>query len=99
MGESEGMHIRALQLMYSLVMLQLYNGDSDALSILADLGALCDRMAENGEDLELLVDLLLSLLSKPSALSRKLAQQVFAVFSSDLTAASLQLLFDVSVPC
>lgn len=83
-------------------MLQLYNGDSDALSVLMDLGALCDNLQGNrgnGDDntSEVLVELLLGLVSKPSALLRKLAQQVFGALASELTQQSLQLLFDVSL--
>lgn len=83
-------------------MLQLYNGDSDALSVLVDLGALSDKLHSNtgeGDDntSEVLVELLLGLVSKPSVLLRKVAQQVFGALTSELTQSSLQLLFDVSL--
>ncbi|KAI9788137.1 MAG: DNA-directed DNA polymerase [Peltula sp. TS41687] len=93
-------YLRALKLLYSLVMIQLYNGESDALSVLMDLSVLCDNMQGKNDEgdhnaTEVLVELLLGLVSKPSALLRKLAQQVFGALTSELTHSGLQLLFDV----
>jgi len=44
---------------------------------------------------EILVEVILGFLSKPSTLQRKLSEQVFASFSSSLTPAGLKLLLDV----
>lgn len=44
---------------------------------------------------EQLVEVVLGFLSKPSTLLRKLSEQVFASFASDMTSTSLKLLFDV----
>src|SRR5271170_5644083 len=44
---------------------------------------------------EILVEVILGFLSKPSTLQRKLSEQVFASFSSSLTPAGLELLLNV----
>ncbi len=44
---------------------------------------------------ELLVELLLALVAKPSQLLRRVAQQAFTAFTNELTAGSLELLYDV----
>ena len=44
---------------------------------------------------EVLVEIILGFLSRPSTLQRKLSEQVFASFSSSLTSAGLKLLLDV----
>lgn len=44
---------------------------------------------------EVLVEVILGFLSKPSTLQRKLSEQVFASFSSSLTSTGLKLLLDV----
>jgi DNA polymerase phi len=92
-------------LLYSLVILLLYNGDSDALSILDELRICYDKVirhkktGENDADpTGVLIEILLSFISKPSVLLRKLAQQVFCAFAGNINANSLQLLFNVGAP-
>src|SRR5271163_4017400 len=48
-----------------------------------------------GESTDILVEIILGLLSKPSALQRKLSEQFFGSFVRGLTATGLQLLLDV----
>ncbi|KAI9761688.1 MAG: hypothetical protein M4579_000922 [Chaenotheca gracillima] len=105
-------HLRALQLLYCLVIFQLYNGEGDALAVIADLDICYDKLVgkkkskkrreseapeEGDEDdpSEVLIDVLLGLISKPSALLRRLAQEVFAAFAGDVTLAGLQALFKI----
>ncbi|KAH0564905.1 hypothetical protein GP486_001704 [Trichoglossum hirsutum] len=94
--------LHAFELLYSLVILLLYNGDSDTLSILDELRICYDKVIrhrktdENNVDpMGVLIEVLLSFISKPSVLLRKLAQQVFCAFAGDVNADSLQLLFNV----
>ena len=93
--------LQMVVLLYSITMLELYNGDGDALSSLADLDLLCDKLLghEDADDSfsELLVESLLALVSKPSQLLRRLAQQVFGAFTAELSLRSLQLLYDVGL--
>ncbi|PQE31882.1 hypothetical protein CJF32_00008808 [Rutstroemia sp. NJR-2017a WRK4] len=94
---------QALALLFALVIIQLYNGDSEAVSILDELKLCYDNLikhkssgkdskskAGNAEDadaepFDVLVELLLSLLSRPSALLRKVTQHVFTAFMGEMT--------------
>ncbi|KAI9701853.1 MAG: DNA-directed DNA polymerase [Candelina mexicana] len=80
-------HLRAMKLLYSLTILEVYNGTADAVSLLDELRICYDEFIKpsrasnvNPEASELLVEVLLSFVSKPSVLFRKLAQQVFTAF-------------------
>jgi DNA polymerase phi len=82
-------------------MFELYNGNSDAMSVLSEINIVCDQIlgkkSGSAEDMAaLLTEVLLALISKPSSLLRKLTQQIFGAFSDQLTPMSLQVLFDVS---
>jgi DNA polymerase phi len=104
---------QALALLFALVIIQLYNGDSEAVSILDELKLCYDSLikhkssgkdskakAENAEDadaepFDVLVELLLSLLSRPSALLRKVTQHVFTAFMGEMTPSGLKLMTDI----
>lgn len=78
--------LHAFELLYSLTMLQLYNGDPDAVSILEELRSCYDLLVERRQTAdqvgpEVFVEILLSFVSKPSQLFRRLAQQVFTTFT------------------
>ncbi|KAF2495104.1 hypothetical protein BU16DRAFT_486325 [Lophium mytilinum] len=90
----------AFILLYSLTILQVYNGDSDAVSILSELDicyrAISGKADSDSEDsFDLLLELLLSFLAKPSTLLRKLAEQVFTTFTASVTRNSLGSLIDI----
>jgi len=96
--------LQALALLYSLVIFQLYNSEVEAVSILDELKLCYDKLirhkADDEEDSEVeasevLVELLLSLVSKPSALLRKVAQHVFQAFMEEISEGGLQLMTDV----
>ncbi|EHL02686.1 putative DNA polymerase V [Glarea lozoyensis 74030] len=93
---------KALALLYSLVIFQLYDGESDAISTLEELKLCYDKLIRHKdteeEDVDasgVLVELLLSFISKPSALLRKVSQHVFSAFMTDMTAEGLKLITDV----
>jgi DNA polymerase phi len=93
---------KALALLYSLVIFQLYDGESDAISTLEELKLCYDKLIRHkdtqGEEVDassVLVELLLSFISKPSALLRKVSQHVFSAFMTDMTAEGLRLITDV----
>ena len=92
----------AFELLYCLTMIQVYNGDADAVNMLDELQDCYKALLkhENGdaqkEGSEMLVEILLSLLSKSSLLFRRLAQQVFAVCTSTITADGLRSMIRVS---
>lgn len=94
--------LQALALLYSLVIFQLYNGEPEAISTIDELKLFYDKLIkrkEKGESeveaSEILVELLLSFISKPSALLRKVTQHVFTAFMADITAEGLKLITDV----
>ncbi|KAA8907472.1 DNA polymerase phi-domain-containing protein [Sphaerosporella brunnea] len=102
----------SFELLYSLIILQVYNGESDALSVLEDLQSIQEKIlksekkskkskaADEDEGMgmdpsEVLVDILLSFLSKPSMLLKRLAQTVFTSFCGSITRAGLERCFEV----
>jgi DNA polymerase phi len=94
--------LQALALLYSLVIFQLYNGESEAVSILDELKLCYDKLIRHKESedsdvdaSEVLVELLLSFVSKPSALLRKVTQHVFSSFMGEMTSGGLKLMTDV----
>lgn len=101
-SDGEKAPLQALALLYSLVIYQLYNGESEAGSILDELKLCYDKLIRHKESedsdvdaSEVLVELLLSFISKPSALLRKVTQHVFSAFMADMTSGGLQLMTDV----
>jgi DNA polymerase phi len=94
--------LQALAMLYALVIFQLYNGESDAVSLIDELKVCYENLIHGNDDLKpgpdasvTLVEILLSFMSKQSLLLRKIAQQVFAAFSGDFEEESLKLLIDV----
>ncbi|KAF2402330.1 hypothetical protein EJ06DRAFT_528437 [Trichodelitschia bisporula] len=89
---------RALILAFSLTFLQLYAGDGDALLLLEDLESCYTSIIKgNGDDeaFTALIEILLSFLSNPSKLYRKVAEEVFTTFTPSVTKDSLQSLIDI----
>lgn len=101
-GDQEKLSLQALALLYALVIFQLYNGEADAVSVLDELKLCYDKLVRgkdtedsDAEASEVLIEILLSFVSKPSLLLRKTAQHVFTAFSSQVTADGLKLMTDV----
>ena len=99
-GIEEG-YLSAICLLYSLTILQVYNSETEAAGLLDDV-RLCykgftKQSADNkvGDASELLMEVLLSLISKASLLSRRLAEQVFSSCTTLVTAESLRALVKV----
>ncbi|KAI0125855.1 DNA polymerase phi-domain-containing protein [Xylariales sp. AK1849] len=82
-----------LALLYAITILQLYNGDPGALSTLADLKQCSEKMKEADTAASaLLVEILLSLVSRPSSMMRQITQQVFEAFTAQLSDDALERL-------
>lgn len=101
-AEEDKKPLQALAMLYALAIFQLYNGESDAVSLLDELKLCYDKLIRAKDNTEakseasvVLVEILLSFMSKQSALLRKIAQQVFIAFSSEITEEGLKLLIDV----
>ncbi|KAI0889623.1 DNA polymerase phi-domain-containing protein [Annulohypoxylon maeteangense] len=84
-----------LALLYAIAILQLYDGAPDAISILQDLERCSEKMKskESGSS-ELLVEILLSLVSRQSPMMRRIGERVFEIFTSQISAEALNLLIE-----
>ncbi|KAL9116301.1 MAG: hypothetical protein Q9187_007175 [Circinaria calcarea] len=93
----------AFELLYCLTMLQVYNADTDAVNMLDELQDCYKGLLKHKDEdtqkkgSEILVEILLTLVSKPSLLFRRLAQQVFSVCTSIITADGLHSMIRVQV--
>ncbi|KAI0833977.1 DNA polymerase phi-domain-containing protein [Hypoxylon sp. FL0890] len=82
-----------LALLYAITVLQLYDGAPDAISILQDLERCSEKMkSKEGGSSELLVEILLSLVSRQSPMMRQISEQVFEAFTSQISPEALELL-------
>ncbi|GAB0136608.1 hypothetical protein EsDP_00004904 [Epichloe bromicola] len=90
---------QGLAMLHAISIFQLYNEDPDAMDVLDDLSQCYDKLpsgnttserSEGGS--ELLVEILLSMVARPSSLMRQVSQQVFGVFTSQMSAESIELL-------
>ncbi|KAH9996116.1 DNA polymerase phi-domain-containing protein [Xylariaceae sp. FL0662B] len=82
-----------LAMLYATTILQLYDGAPDAISILQDLQRCSEKMEskESGTS-ELLVEILLTLVSRQSSMMRQISEQVFEAFTSQVSSEALELL-------
>lgn len=77
----------ALELLFSLTIIQAYSGEPDAVNILEELQGCYKSLlkgkpaAKQDSGSSALMDIILSLISKPSLLFRRLSQQVFTSFA------------------
>ncbi|KAK2600267.1 DNA-directed DNA polymerase [Conoideocrella luteorostrata] len=92
---------RGLAMLHAISIFQLYNEDPDAMEVLDDLSQSYDRLmlgnaGKKGETnkggSEILVEILLSMVARPSSLMREVSQQVFGVFTRQISAEGLELL-------
>ena len=96
--DREARFFRALELLYSLTILQVHNEEADAVNILMELNhsfepLLCQN--KRPQDSTTLIEIVLSFVAKPSQLFRRLAQQVFTACASELDDTALQSMVEV----
>jgi hypothetical protein len=88
-------------LLYSLALLQVYDGDGDAVLLLEDLDssrkALLKKKSSSSssEGQGAFIEILLTFLGNPRTLFRDIAQEAFTIFAADLTPEGLQSLIDI----
>ncbi|KAK8050433.1 hypothetical protein PG994_012163 [Apiospora phragmitis] len=88
---SESSPSLSLALLYAITILQLYDGDADALTTLEDLKQCSEKLKEtDAAASSLLVEILLSMVSRQSPLMRQITQQVFEAFTPQLSADALE---------
>lgn len=92
--------LSAFMLLYSLTILQVYNFEADAVSMLDELKICYETLIKHrskgsygGSDA--LVEIILSLVSKRSVLFRRLGEQVFSAFVLDIGETGLQSMTQV----
>ncbi|KAK0766125.1 hypothetical protein N5P37_001015 [Trichoderma harzianum] len=89
---------QGLAMLHAISIFQLYNQDPDAMEVLDDLAQFHERLQEGklGDDdtgsSEFLVEILLSMVARPSSLMRQISQQVFEAFTTQISAGGLELL-------
>jgi len=94
--------LRSFKLLYTMTILQVYNGDADAVSILEELQTCYSELVKHTSKeskaggSEILVEIILSFLSKPSLLFKRLAHQVFSVYTSLVNTDGLHSMSKVS---
>ncbi|KAL8667479.1 MAG: hypothetical protein Q9202_000695 [Teloschistes flavicans] len=99
-GPSNATFLSAFELLCSLTILQVYNGDADAVSMLDELQSCFDLMIKpnnggNQHGAEVLIEVILSFVVKPSQLFRRLALQVFEVFAPEINSNALASMIKV----
>ncbi|RAK82890.1 DNA polymerase V [Aspergillus costaricaensis CBS 115574] len=103
MEKGEKASIDAFKLLYSLTILQVYNGDADAASMLEELdfcytkifGDKKSKKEETSDASDALVEILLSFASKQSQLFRRMSEQVFGAFADSITENGLESLTSI----
>ena len=85
-----------------MTILQVYNGDADAVSMLDELEFCYSKFSgdkkskeETADASDALVEILLSFASKQSQLFRRMSEQVFSAFADKVTATGLESLTSV----
>lgn len=97
-GADEKSLAQGLAMLHAVSIFQLYNEDPDAMEVLNDLAQFSERLKkgknagkEEGSS-ELLVEILLSMVARPSSLMRQVSQQAFEAFTPQISAEGLELL-------
>ncbi|KAH1509618.1 hypothetical protein KXX06_007091 [Aspergillus fumigatus] len=103
MEKNEVSGVEAFKLLYSMTILQVYNGDADAVSMLDELdfcytkflGDKKSKDEEASDASDALVEILLSFASKQSQLFRRMSEQVFGAFADKVTENGLESLVSI----
>ncbi|KAB8074737.1 DNA polymerase phi-domain-containing protein [Aspergillus leporis] len=99
-GDTAG--VDAFKLLYSMTILQVYNGDADAVSMLEELDFCFSKIftdkkskEETADASDALVEILLSFASKPFQLFRRMSEQVFGAFADKISENGLDSLVSI----
>ena len=91
-------YFRSIVLLYSLTILQVYNEEIEAVNMLEDMDYYFKERLKNDDtatESTALLGILLSYVSRPSQLFRRLAQQVFTACASDIDEKGLAAMIEV----
>ena len=86
---------QAFTLLFAMSVFQIYNEEPDAAPLLEDLHACAGDWGKDSDSASMMIELLLSFVSKQSKVFRELAEKVFTAFAGSLTADGLQSMLDV----
>ena len=88
---SGGEAVKALDLLIAVTIIQAYGDEEDAVNLLRDLAECAVNLKNNEKEklAESIVEILLTLISKPSAFARKLVARIFPACTSSITDAGL----------
>jgi DNA polymerase phi len=92
--------LTAFKLLYSLMILQVYNGDAEAVAMLDELRdsyhkLLGDKKSRIQGGPETLVEIILGLVAKPALLFRRIGPHVFSAITPDINESALQSMVQV----
>ncbi|GAM86650.1 hypothetical protein ANO11243_046660 [Dothideomycetidae sp. 11243] len=87
--------LQAFKLLFSLSILQVYTGDADAVSLLEELDDCFQMWSKSKNPSSALLEILLGFVSRPSALFRKLAEQVFSAICDQVDEEGIASLLDI----
>ncbi|KAF2195428.1 hypothetical protein K469DRAFT_681743 [Zopfia rhizophila CBS 207.26] len=87
-------------LLYSFSLLQVYDGDGDAVSMLEELNASHKSLLKNKNqpierDRDAFVEIVLTFLGNPRSLFRRIAEQAFSAFASSVTSEGLRSMTNI----
>ena len=100
-NEEQKEEFRAFKLLYTMTLLQVYNGDTEAVGMIDEIKACYKALVmrkscyQEGEGSEILVEILLAIVSKSSLLFKSVAQLVFSAYTSSITANGLSSILHV----
>ncbi|KAF2835188.1 hypothetical protein M501DRAFT_1020180 [Patellaria atrata CBS 101060] len=98
-AEEKKAQLLAFKLAYSLVILEIYGGNAEAVSISQDLDTACSSISGEEESASeawaILLELILSFGSRRSQLARKLAEELFTTFVSHWSPENIKSLLEV----
>lgn len=93
--ESNKPAVRAFKALFGLSILQAFNAEADIVGVIEDLEMAYQSWQKNTDATVMLIEILLSFISKPSSVYRKLAQQVFGAFAAQMNSDGLQSMIDI----
>jgi DNA polymerase phi len=87
-------------LLYALTLMQVYNGEGDAVMMLDDLDASRKAMSKKGKDAtaggtDPFVEVVLSFLGNPRTLFRRIGEEAFSIFAAEIGTEGLRSLTDI----
>lgn len=97
-SEDQTRMIQVLQLLFSLILLEVYSADTEAVEMLTELLAhytSMDLEKTEAKDFDQLIELLLSFLSRSSSFYRQMSERIFPVLATGMSEDGLDSLLDI----